>query len=476
MSEFFADLMNVLMSLFDGWCAAFLFRGLAAPRFPSAKYTVGVFWAGCSIACYFGFSDASELTLLLKFAICAFGLMAFSVCWYKGSFLQRVSPAVLFVAVRELSVQAANCLTFVNGLIMDLLVRLAAEEIISYESLTPLAYTLTWTMLVFIGVLRSLLIYKTVRLITKSCRFRLNFDREAAICLLPAAVGILVCAMLRLILITVNNGYTDLLYNRYPALYLLIPAVSLTLLAAIVFTFRLYQNMTALQRERADRAVLENQLAQAIASVEETQRLYENVRAVRHDMKNHMAVLQGLLQRKNVCDGEIGQYFENMSLSVERLDSGISTGNAVSDAIIGGKFRLARREISGIRLDAEEFFFNGDFAPYDIGIILNNGLDNAIEACRAESDPFITVRSFQKKKFYFIEIENSFTGTLKLDAESGLPLSGKKDPELHGIGLRNIRNCAKKYSGEIECIAENQKFTLSVMLQASVKREEIRKD
>ena len=109
---------------------------------------------------------------------------------------------------------------------------------------------------------------------------------------------------------------------------------------------------------------------------------------------------------------------------------------------------------------------------YDMGIILNNGLNNAIEACmrmrekQPEAEAYITIRSFKAKNMYFIEIENSFDGVALFHKESGLPISTKKDKEVHGIGLKNIRKCAVKYGGDLDCIVKGSKFTLSVMVKS----------
>ncbi|MCI8806148.1 MAG: ATP-binding protein [Clostridiales bacterium] len=108
---------------------------------------------------------------------------------------------------------------------------------------------------------------------------------------------------------------------------------------------------------------------------------------------------------------------------------------------------------------------------YDIGIILNNGLDNAIEACKRmsvkfpNSEIFISIRSFYKRNLFFIKIENRFDGIVKIDKESGYPISTKEESKSQGIGLRNIRNRAKKYSGDIDCIINDDRFILSVMLK-----------
>ena len=274
---------------------------------------------------------------------------------------------------------------------------------------------------------------------------------------------------------TVADGVTVLLYERHPVLYIIVPMIALVLLGAIVFSFRIYQNLVALQEERAEKIILENQITQMQSSMVEMEHLYDGIRSVKHDMKNHMAVLQNLIQKRySGEDEEIRQYFEGMRQSVEQIDSRVHTGNAVSDAVVGSKFRYAAKKVKGIKLDASKFVLTDavTIKAYDMGIILNNGLDNAVEACmqmrekQPDAETYITIRSFRAKNMYFIEIENSFDGSALSRGDSGLPISTKKDKEVHGIGLKNIRKCAVKYGGDLDCIVEGNKFTLSVMVKS----------
>ena len=39
------------------------------------------------------------------------------------------------------------------------------------------------------------------------------------------------------------------------------------------------------------------------------------------------------------------------------------------------------------------------------------------------------------------------------------------DKEVHGIGLKNIRKCAVKYGGDMDCIVKGNRFVLSVMVK-----------
>ncbi len=469
----FYDITNTLMMLFEGWCAQKFFRVFAVPkfRFRWAKYAVGIVWAGINILCYFLLTNGeNELTLLIKLIIYTLSLILFSVLWYGGGIMQRIFPAVLFASIRELAAQMANCLTVLNGFTIDILWYLADEkEMIPLDLFPSTVYIFTSVVIVLIVVFKEFIIYRIVRSIIKYYIHKHRLQKEQTFCLLPSVSAIMMCAMLRLILVSVENGYTTLIYQRYPLLYFIIPTASAMMLAVIVYSFKLYQEMTGLRQEQTDRAVLESQVAAMRNDLSE----YENLRAFRHDIKNSIAALHGLILRKCPGDDEINNYFESMSLPFLQAENRVRTGNAVCDTIISSKFGAAQSEIENIKLDADGFFFTEEIKadPYDIGIILNNGLDNAYEACRRlkEQNPgaetFITVHSFKRQNMYFIEIENSFDGVLRTEKGNALPLS-LKDGALHGIGLRNIRSCAEKYMGGIDIIVKNNTFILSVMLKA----------
>ncbi len=485
MSDIFAHTLSVLTYIFEGFCAFWLFDRFSEPRIKrreAGKYAAGALWTFCGIVSSFAFEGNSEKQLLIKLGIYILVMFAFSLLWYSGGILRRIFPAALFIALRELSAQSANCLVCMSEAAVKLLVSMAERNVISYESLVPAAEITIRTFIVFIEAVKEALIYFSVSRIIKNKRYEIGSEKEAAIYLLPSVVGIMLSAFVRLIAISIEDGNAVLIFNRYPSLYAVIPAVSLTLLAAVVLNFKLCQDITGLQIGRSEKSVLENQIEHIKNSLDETERFYEKLRSVRHDMKNSLATLQSLLEKKCPDDEEINRFFAEMNISSADIGSPLHTGNAVSDAVIGRKFRYAENVVPGIKLDADSFIFKDEtIKAYDMGVILNNGLDNAVEACVRlkekfpKSETYITVRSFKMKNMLFVEIENSFDGVLRrknpyADGEGGLPLSLKDDPETHGIGLHNIKSCAEKYSGGIDCIAEDGKFILSVMLKTSLNK------
>ena len=479
MAEYIMGILSIPLYLFEGYCIQFFFGRFAEPklcRLRNAQWVVGIVWILIRIVKGAIFRETDSVTLIVELLFTIVSLFAFCVGWYKGNMPLKIFLAIQFIALRELAFWAGYSFLYIGNELIDMLARRMSSNI-SAEYLLVAVDVLVCISVVLVEAIEGVLLFVSIRRIVKSyhCREKGRMDKEVVFYLLPAVAGVLVAVLVRLLIFAVTEGVPVLLYERYPALYLIIPMIAFVLLGAIVFSFHIYQNMVALQEEWAEKIILENQITQMQSSMVEMEHLYDGIRSVKHDMKNHMAVLQNLIQKRySGEDEEIQQYFEGMYQSVEQLDNRVHTGNAVSDAVVESKFRYAAKRVKGIRLDAKGFMLSDavTIKAYDMGIILNNGLDNAIEACirmrekQPEAEAYITIRSFKAKNMYFIEIENSFDGVALFHKDSGLPISTKEDKEVHGIGLKNIRKCAVKYGGDMDCIVKGNRFILSVMVKS----------
>jgi len=67
--------------------------------------------------------------------------------------------------------------------------------------------------------------------------------REVSFILTPNLVGLLLCVILRLIMITVENGMQRLLYDTYPPLIVLVPIILLLSLMSILYSVKLFLDM-----------------------------------------------------------------------------------------------------------------------------------------------------------------------------------------------------------------------------------------
>ena len=103
----------------------------------------------------------------------------------------------------------------------------------------------------------------------------------------------------------------------------------------------------------------------------------DELRAFRHDYKNHMQVMSLLL--KNGKIGEAEKYIGNLSGSTLSFIKKYSTGNIIFDSILSSKASLAAKNSTTIK-------FLGYFPPdgielSDVCTVVSNLIDNAVEAC-----------------------------------------------------------------------------------------------
>ena len=115
------------------------------------------------------------------------------------------------------------------------------------------------------------------------------------------------------------------------------------------------------------------------------------------------------------------------------------------------------------------FFYpeNEKLDALDVSVILNNALENAVEAAGAYKEnheqSHVRICSYRKSNAYMIEVVNSFEGVVEMNSDTGLPVT-QKQTKGHGYGLSNIRQAAEKYYGGIDIRYENDRFRLVVML------------
>jgi len=464
---------TVIRYLFNGYCLCLLFREFMKPNIKQKtvhNFSVVMVWFIIKMIVRYVMSANLQIALEMEMPYFVFKLIVIyfiGVFLYQGRQSAKIFPALLFVALDSISNQI--------GYAAMLFLHYGAEKLteVIYAAVNMIV------MVKFIDLLTeviiAILLYLSVKSIIKNHSRPIDGSntKETIFYTLPAFMGTLTAIIFRFVIAILNKEHHFIYYDNYLEIYLFIILISAVIWLVILYSFKLQQEISRLQEERTQKNVLENQISQMENSMLEMERFYESVSHVKHDMKNQMAVMEKLLSKQQITENEeVTQYFEDMQKTLMNLEQKIHTGNVVSDAVIGSKFHYAAKELKDIRLEADGFLLTDKVhvRAYDIGIILNNGLDNAIEACRRarqkkpDKELYIKIKSFWKQKMFFIEIENSFDGAVEW-GKDGYPCSTKADSNIHGIGLKNIRYCALKYAGDMDCIAEKERFILSVMLK-----------
>lgn len=186
------------------------------------------------------------------------------------------------------------------------------------------------------------------------------------------------------------------------------------------------------------------------------QRLYENNRYIYHDFKNHMILLQTYLEHQEYEKAR--SYLGRIAAPIQQISNCAYSNCKVLDLVLNLKgFEAGQKDIL-YQVDIEkEMFFNID--ENDLGILLFNLLDNAIEACERmkTKERWIRIAVKRKNQISIIKIVNSIEK--EVFKKDGRYLTEKKDKEIHGLGMRSVKSIVEKYEGDVSWNHTEDTFT-----------------
>lgn len=186
----------------------------------------------------------------------------------------------------------------------------------------------------------------------------------------------------------------------------------------------------------------------------------ENLRKFRHDYRNHMIVINALLE--NGSTDRARDYINAMNSEISDTVNKISTGNFIADALLNNKAVVAAQAGNKIKFSGQ--IPTEGIADDDMCTILANALDNAIEAtCKMASGQTITVEAAVRNSNFILNITNPVAENIKIGKNNALKTT-KKNASEHGIGTKNIQKVVKKYNGALMLGCENKIFSFSVRL------------
>ena len=195
----------------------------------------------------------------------------------------------------------------------------------------------------------------------------------------------------------------------------------------------------------------------AIRSIEE---IYNDIRIIKHDMKNEWIVIYNALQTGD--DLRTKELLEKM---IDKVDNMYEETIPLSDPSINSivNYKLSYAKQSGIYCTSMIQDDFSCFEEYDIVMLIANLLDNAIEACKEVISPRIDITITTKMNYLSIVIGNSINKSVL--KENGSLATSKTDKEKHGFGIQSIKQIAEKYSGMVDFYEQNNMFFADVMLK-----------
>lgn len=371
----------------------------------------------------------------------------------RRNIYQKIFLAITFFSIRWLTVAMAARL---DDLVTKALVfrNMSAEKVWLQYGLyvgTRVLDIVLWIafIAVAIGLINKAYIYKKDEMSVK----------EMVMLIIPSLVGVTGYGILQYYLMIYERDTGKNLidtYGFYGALSFLHYLISIV---AILVVIVMFQNWKEMQEEQRGQELVLNQISDMKKHIEEVEKLYRDIRSMRHDMGNHIQTLEHLVAHNNMDDAT--EYLEHLKNEWDEVSPEIKTGSPVIDVILMEKLREAKeRQIRFL----SDFHYpqNTKLNAFDLSVIMNNALNNCMENVSGD-DPYISISSFRKNSIFMITIKNSFWGQLNF-GDSDLPETTKSGKE-HGMGLNNIRRVARMYMGDISLEQGNEEVILSIMMQ-----------
>lgn len=270
------------------------------------------------------------------------------------------------------------------------------------------------------------------------------------------SLGVYLFIMIAMPMLIMVNERTDM-YESYKIIWRII----ITLAVLIVIGLYLYQIVSRRVRlykqyhTNNEQKYLELQL-HALRDLQENE---EQIARTRHDLKNHLLVLQSMYEEGKFK--EAGEYTRKLERDINLPGAGILSGNKIADMILRDKVQHATGQ-------SVEFSFQGSLDPLhfmeaqDICGLLGNAYDNALEACVGQENAYVKTIVNRTKNFITIVICNSVAE--KVSIKNNHISTTKKDTVSHGLGIPNMKLIVRKYHGKctLECTDREFRFKVSL--------------
>lgn len=203
-----------------------------------------------------------------------------------------------------------------------------------------------------------------------------------------------------------------------------------------------------------------HRLAMQNLQYENLQEKIADARRAKHDVRHHISLMQEYVRNKeydklekylnsyqqSLPDDTLISFCENKAVNAVMLYFAQAAKNADIDydvkAVIPEKIAIDETDLS---------------------VLFGNLIENAIDACKAESsdNKKIVIRVMTDEYTLCLGIENTFTGTIKKDL-SGVLFSSKHIG--YGIGVESVKSIAEKYGGAYRSEVKDGMFMSSVLL------------
>ena len=174
---------------------------------------------------------------------------------------------------------------------------------------------------------------------------------------------------------------------------------------------------------------------------------------IRHDLSEQFIVMQELLKQDNY--DKVKEMLATLKEYVASTKEYVYCGDPVVNAIMAENERECQKK--GVRLSYKlEIMQPLKINPVAICSIFSNLMRNALAAAEEMEDKSksgIEVKATITGDYLCVKVENTFSN------------EGKKNKKKKGYGLEILSALAEKYHGQMDTVAENGKYSTTILVE-----------
>ena len=231
---------------------------------------------------------------------------------------------------------------------------------------------------------------------------------------------------------------------------------AVTLILSSFIAMYIHSN-TVNQAQKISRLTLEKQQRRFdemyYASVEQSNK---EMQILSHDFKNHLVQIESADSLE-----EVKEYVEKLYPTIRSFRAANISTNKTLNVIISKYNSLSA--VKGISFDYEVESDLAGIEANDVSALLNNLLDNALEAAEKSREKQVSLHVFFKNDNTQTIIITNSADTAPVRSGKQL-LSTKSQKQAHGFGLQSVQNTVKKYGGFYEWDYDEEKSLFTTVI------------
>lgn len=185
----------------------------------------------------------------------------------------------------------------------------------------------------------------------------------------------------------------------------------------------------------------------------------ENSKVLIHDITKHLNTIKQLSENK---ESNITQYISEIIDDFNIMNPVDYCNNHIVNLITHRYYEICKKNNINFTINIKNA--NLDFMKeYDITALLDNLLENAVEAALTTDNKFIDF-SICTRNLNFLIIKVSNSCNTKPKYNNGIIASSKNFSGLHGIGTRSIKKTVDKYNGNLEMNYDETECTFTTVI------------